>query len=126
MTILAVDNEKLMLERLCRCIKEAVPEAMVVSFKYPTDALSYMETHQVDVVFLEVLLRKTMGIELAKQMKQKNPQINIIFTTNYSDYIYEAMSEVRCSGFIVKPVTTELVRKELENLRNPVTKRGFC
>lgn len=120
MTILAVDNEKLMLERLCRCIKEAVPDAMVVSFKHSTEALSYMETHQVDVVFLEVLLRKTIGTELAKQMKQKNPQINIIFTTNYSDYIYEAMSEVRCSGFIVKSVTTALVRKKLENLRNPV------
>lgn len=118
LTILAVDNEKMMLDRLCECIKEVMPDAMVVSFKHAADALAYMEKNPVDVVFLEVLLRKIMGMELAKQMKQYNPKLNIIFTTTYSDCIYEAVSVIRCSGFIVKPVTKELVQVELDNLRN--------
>ena len=33
MRILAVDDEKLMLERLMRCITEAAPEAEVISFQ---------------------------------------------------------------------------------------------
>ena len=36
MRILAVDDEKLMLERLVRCITEAVPQAEVVSFQKAT------------------------------------------------------------------------------------------
>ena len=120
MTILAVDNENLMLNRLCRCIKQVKPDSLVVSFKNPADALAYMENHTVDVVFLDIMLRKMMGIELARQMQQINPPVNIIFTSSYSNYMYEAMSEIRCSGFIVKPVTTERIKRELENLRHPI------
>ena len=120
MTILAVDNENLMLNRLCRCIKQVKPDSLVVSFKNPADALAYMENHTVDVVFLEIMLRKMMGIELARQMQQINPHVNIIFTSSYSNYMYEAMSEIRCSGFIVKPVTTEKIKRELEDLRHPI------
>lgn len=39
LTILAVDDEELMLERLCRCISEAKSDANLVSYKSPTDAL---------------------------------------------------------------------------------------
>ena len=62
----------------------------MVSFKNPADALAYMENHTVDVVFLEMMLQKMMGIELARQMKQINPHVNIIFTSSYSNYMYEA------------------------------------
>ena len=120
MTILAVDNENLMLNRLCRHIKQIKPDSLVVSFKNPADALAYMENHTVDVVFLEIMLQKMMGIELARQMQQINPHVNIIFTSSYSNYIYEAMSEIRCSGFIVKPVTTVKIKRELEDLRHPI------
>ena len=120
MTILAVDNENLMLNRLCRHIKQIKPDSLVVSFKNPADALAYMENHTVDVVFLEMMLRKMTGIGLARQMQQINPHVNIIFTSSYSNYMYEAMSEIRCSGFIVKPVTTERIKRELENLRHPI------
>ena len=120
MTILAVDNENLMLNRLCRHIKQIKPDSLVVSFKNPADALAYMENHTVDVVFLEMMLRKMTGIELARQMQQINPHVNIIFTSSYSNYMYEAMSEIRCSGFIVKPVTTEKIKRELEDLRHPI------
>ena len=120
MTILAVDNENLMLNRLCRHIKQIKPDSLVVSFKNPADALAYMENHTVDVVFLEMMLQKMMGTELARQMQQINPHVNIIFTSSYSNYMYEAMSEIRCSGFIVKPVTTEKIKRELEDLRHPI------
>ena len=120
MTILAVDNENLMLNRLCRHITQIKPDSLVVSFKNPADALAYMENHTVDVVFLEIMLPKMMGIELARQMQQINPHVNIIFTSSYSNYMYEAMSEIRCSGFIVKPVTTEKIKRELEDLRHPI------
>lgn len=120
MTILAVDNENLMLNRLCRHITQIKPDSLVVSFKNPADALAYMENHTVDVVFLEIMLQKMMGIELARQMQQINPHVNIIFTSSYSNYMYEAMSEIRCSGFIVKPVTTEKIKRELEDLRHPI------
>lgn len=120
MRILAVDDEKIMLERLVRCIKEAAPEAELVSFQKSTECLSYLRDRQADVAFLDIRMRMMDGMELARQIKLLQPKINIIFTTGYSDYIYDAVSEIRCSGYILKPVTTEQIVRELENLRHPI------
>ncbi|MGN0495631.1 MAG: response regulator [Lachnospiraceae bacterium] len=123
MRILAVDDEKLMLERLMRCIKEAAPEAELISFQKATECLSYVKEQQADVAFLDIRMRMMDGMELARQIKCLQPNMNIIFTTGYSDYIYDAVSEIRCSGYILKPVTTEQVARELENLRHPIEAR---
>lgn len=120
MRILAVDDEQLMLGRLERCIREAAPEAELISFQKATECLSYVMKQQADVAFLDIRMRMMDGMELARQIKLLQPKINIIFTTGYSDYIYDAVSEIRCSGYILKPVTTEQIVRELENLRHPI------
>ena len=120
MRILAVDDEKLMLERLMRCITEAAPEAEVISFQKATEFLTNVKEEQADVAFLDIRMRVMDGIELARQIKLLQPKINIIFTTGYSDYIYDAVSEIRCSGYVLKPVTTEQIVRELDNLRHPI------
>lgn len=111
-TILAVDDEELMLERLCRCIKEAKTDANLISYKSSAEALNYIQEHEVDVAFLDIQMRKMTGMDLAREMKLRRPNVNIIFVTGYHDYIYQAVSEIRCSGYILKPVTTEQVTKE--------------
>lgn len=119
-TILAVDDEELMLEGLCRCIREANSDADLIAFKSSTEALKYIQEHEVDVAFLDIQMRKMTGMDLAREIKMRSPNTNIIFVTGYSDYIYQAVSEIRCSGYILKPVTTEQIVKEIENLRNPI------
>lgn len=120
MRIIAVDDEALMLERLCRCIREAAPQAELISFNKASDCLACVKEQRADVIFLDIHMRGMDGMELARQLKLLRPQINIIFTTGYSEYLYDAISQIRCSGYILKPVTTEQVARELENLRHPV------
>lgn len=123
MRVLAVDDEALMLKRLCRCIQEAEPKAEITSFRWADEAFEYVKTQRVDVAFLDIQMCEMDGMELAKKMKLVQPEINIVFCTGYSEYMYDAISEVRCSGYILKPVTTEQIRKELDNLRNPIKRR---
>ena len=123
MRILAVDDEQLMLGRLERCIREAAPEAELISFQKATECLSYVRKQQADVAFLDIRMRLMDGMELARQIKVLQPNMNIIFTTGYSDYIYDAVSEIRCSGYILKPVTTEQIAGALENLWHPIEEK---
>ncbi len=120
MKILAVDDEKLGLEALCRCIQEASPEVELISFRRAKESLEYVKEHRIDVAFLDIQMRNMDGMELVKQMKFLQPNMNIIFSTGYSEYIYDAISEIRCSGYLLKPITTKQVIKELDNLRNPI------
>lgn len=120
MRILAVDDEKLMLNRLVRSINEAKPEAEVSEFRSGKEALAYATENKIDVAFLDINMRGMDGLTLAKELNKLYEDINIIFCTGYDEYIGEAFREIRCNGYITKPVDTEQVSKELSHLRLPM------
>ena len=120
MTILAVDDEQLLLIALENAIREAVPDVNVISYRKAADALAYVENNQVDVAFLDIQMRGMDGLTLAKKMLEIDPRINIIFCTGYDDYISEAFRDVRCNGYITKPVDVQKVLQEMSHLRVPL------
>lgn len=119
MRIIAVDDEKLALEALTSAITKADGGAEITSFRKAEDALEYVKSNPVDVAFLDIEMRSMSGVDLAKHLKQLNPQINIVFSTGYAEYRGEAF-EMHASGYITKPITADKVATELENLRYPV------
>lgn len=120
MKILAVDDENLMLEWLCECITEAAPDAEIIPFRRPMEALEYIRQHKIDVAFLDIQMGGMTGIELGKQIKIEQPIVNIIFCTGYSEHIYDAVTMVRCNGYLLKPINAEQIKEELANLRVPM------
>lgn len=120
MIIIAVDDEKLMLSRLVRCIKEAKSDATVYEFRNGKEALAFAIDNKVDVAFLDINMRGMDGLTLAKELNKLYDEINIIFCTGYDEYIGEAFREVRCNGYISKPVDVEQIREELSHLRIPM------
>ena len=119
MKIVALDDEALMLEHLCECIREAEPEAEVEPFRRASEVLAYVKQEKVDVAFLDIQMRGMLGTELAKELKAIAPRINIIFVTGFREYQGEAF-EMHASGYLVKPITAGKVREELDNLRFPI------
>lgn len=119
MKILAVDDEKIALEGLVSAIKEAEPSAEIFSFKKAGEALEFYRTNFCEIAFLDIQIRSMDGVELAKQIKLLNPDINIIFATGYGDYREDAF-EMHASGYLTKPITSKKIRAELDNLRHPV------
>ena len=119
MVIFAVDDERIALEGLVESIRTAAPEAEIYSFRYPEEVISAMERKKCDVVFADVEMSTLNGISLSEKLKELNPEVNIIFATGYKEYYSDAFA-LHASGYIVKPVTKEKVRTELDNLRYPV------
>ena len=120
MHIIAVDDEPLALGLLVRSIRNACPTAQISEFQSGHKALQFVESNRCDVAFLDIHMRGMDGLSLAKKIKELNPKCNLIFVTGYSAYTGDAFS-MHASGYIIKPVSTEAVRTELENLRHPVT-----
>lgn len=119
MKILAVDDEIIALEGLVKSIKEADNTAQVFSFRFADEAIKFMEKNVCDVAFLDIEMYGINGVSLANILLQMNPNINIIFSTGYGNY-RDVAFDMHASGYIVKPITPEKVKKELLNLRKPV------
>ena len=116
MRILCLDDEELALQMLEMCVKKAKPEAEVWSFDDQDALLEDAEESGCDVAFLDIHMRGMNGVEVAKRLKEINRKMNIIFVTGFSEYKADAM-DMKASGYIMKPVTVEDVKEELDNLR---------
>lgn len=120
MDILAVDDEKIALEGLVRSLQEAEPGCETHAFRKAGEALEFFRNHPCDVVFLDIQMRTVNGIALAQELQEINPQVNIIFATGYAEYMGDAFA-LHASGYLIKPITPQKVRTELNNLRQPVS-----
>ena len=112
MRILAVDDEKLALEALVHAIAEADPENVIYATRFPDEAISLAEKENPDTAFLDITMRGMDGIQLAEELMKRNPEIQIIFTTGYEEYMKEAF-RIHASGYVTKPITPEKIREEL-------------
>lgn len=119
MNILAVDDEYFTLELMKRALEEVARDSTVYLCRDVTSAVDTARKYKIDVAFLDIHMPEKNGIELALELKKLNPKINIVFATGFSEYMKEGI-DLRMSGYIMKPVTPEAVKTELENLRNPI------
>ena len=55
------------------------------------------------------------GLEFAVALKKASPDTRGVFVTAFSQYALDAF-QVRAQGYIMKPLTTALVRRELDEL----------
>jgi len=117
--ILLLDDEKPALTSIEFAVKQAEPDAETHAEQNPYDALEYIRSNPVNVIMCDIEMPGMSGIEFAKQAKDILHNVNIIFVTAYSEYAVEAFRQ-RASGYLLKPVRIENVKKELENLRNPI------
>jgi len=117
MKILAIDDSEPALKLLTGSITEAQPLASVFPFNRPSELLTFAKDNPCDIAFLDIQMGGMNGLALAKELKDLNPQINIVFVTAYSQYASEAF-DLYPSGYVLKPVTTESVEREIENLRH--------
>lgn len=117
--IYIVEDEKLALDYLTEEVVKICPKAQVYSFRKGAEAIAQVPLARPDIVFLDINLGGMNGLEVAERLKESNPRVNIIFSTGYSEYMPEAF-EVHASGYMLKPITEEMIKKELDNLLWPV------
>lgn len=119
MIFLAVDDENLQLNKLIDALKEAEPKCEILSFNNPLTAYESVKNMRIDVAFLDIEMGGMNGIDLAKKLKQINPNINVVFVTGYDQYALDAYS-MHASGYLTKPVSSVKIKMELANLRYPM------
>ena len=116
--VIMVDDSKVILSDGLAVLEEVLPNATVTGFIWPQEAIDYAKANRVALAILDIELGTASGLDLSRTLREINPRTNVVFLTAYPDYALDAW-KTEASGFLVKPLTAESVKAELEKLRYP-------
>lgn len=119
MKIMIIDDEKMALDDLKDAVQSVKPDADIDCFSNYISCLEAVKNKKYNVAFLDITMPGKNGLALSKELKEINPDINIVFVTGYSEYAVEAFS-LNASGYILKPARRENIENVLNNLHIPI------
>ena len=90
MNILIVDDEEIICSGMVKMVRSIRPTATGTGFTEASEAVEYLRGSSCDLVFLDIQMPGTDGLELARTIKFLQPRCNIVFVTAYSEYQGEA------------------------------------
>ena len=117
--VLLVDDEPVIVTGGIPVLREAMPSANIIGFTKPSQALAFLRENPVALVFLDIELGRTSGLELCREMLRLKPRTNVIYLTAFREYSFDAWETGAC-GFLLKPLETKTVRAQLSRLRYSV------
>ena len=116
--IIMVDDNKALLSESIYVLEEVLPNAMIMGFNWPQEAIEYAKANRIALAVLDIELGSVSGLDLCRELLEVNPYTKVVYLTAYPDYSLDAWDTGAC-GFMVKPLTAEGVRRQLEMLRYP-------
>lgn len=79
------------------------------------EALSLIEALDYDVVFLDIQMPGMSGMDLARVLKEKRPQLNVVFISAHEQYAVDAFA-VQVVDYLLKPVSSERIAETIRRL----------
>ena len=92
--ILVVDDEKIERKGVAFLFKQMDIDCEIVEIVNGQVALEYLENNEVDILLTDVKMPHVDGMELIKQIKERNlnPNMKIIIVSGYSDFEYAKLA----------------------------------
>lgn len=114
MKCIIVDDEPIARKGI-RSLVARIPELELMEmFNNASSAATYLTSHPVDLVFLDVQMPGITGIEFARNISKDTL---IIFTTAYTEYALDSY-EVDAVDYLVKPIEFERFQKAVNKAIN--------
>ncbi len=122
LSAMIVEDEKIANELLSSTFKNFFSD--VKSFFNPKEALQAYSKSSPDIVFVDIIMAEMDGIELARKIREINPDqiIIIISASNDIEKISESI-EVGVNSFIQKPIDTKKIIELLKNIVSIMNKK---
>jgi len=100
---IVVDDEPVAREILEGHLKRIDQVQVIASCKNATEAFQAINSHRVDLVFLDIHMPDISGLSFARSV---NRNLRIIFTTAYREYAVEGF-DLRAVDYLLKPISFE-------------------
>jgi len=120
--VVLVDDEEDALNILEILLGEIGGVEIAGRFTNPLEALDAIKARPCNAVFLDIEMPGVNGMNLAKMIRAVDPDIQVIFTTAYSQYAIEAF-ELESRDYLLKPLRMERLQKTVERIRKALEDR---
>lgn len=124
---IAIDDEPLALDVIETYCGQVADIDLLDTFTSQSEALEYLNRFDVDLVFLDIQMPKSNGIQLYTSLTKP---IKVVFTTAYGQYAVEGFN-LNASDYLLKPfslerfsVAVEKVKKEIYLENSAASKRN--
>jgi len=98
---IAVDDEPLALDKIREYIKRIGYLNLLESFDNALDAIDYLKTNKVDLIFLDIQMEELTGIQMLETLQQRP---KVVFTTAYDEYALKGY-ELDVCDYLLKPIS---------------------
>jgi DNA-binding LytR/AlgR family response regulator len=111
MKCLIVDDNKMARMALKQLVSQVPSLDLVAECNDATEALSYLDNTQVDLLLLDIEMPDMSGLELTQKLGNRSPLI--IFTTAKKDYAVEAF-ELSVVDYLIKPIALPRLKQAVD------------
>ena len=118
MRVMIVDDEKLIRDGLSGLVDwREYGFDVVAEAADGVQALEYLQDHRVDLVFTDIRMPRLDGMELARQLRKKQPSVKIVFVSGYDDFalVRQALQMGACD-YLLKPLDPDVLTELLVRL----------
>ena len=96
-----------------------VPDANVVDFCIPSEALKYAQENPVDLAFVDIKMGHVSGFDVCQKLLEISSRTQVLYLTAYREYSFDAWS-TGASGFLLKPLSVDAVKEAVSRLPRPI------
>lgn len=109
---IAIDDEPLALTIIEHFCKENTNIELIQTFTNQSEALMFLSSNTVDLIFLDIQMPQKNGIQFYEDL-DATTKPKVIFTTAYEQYAYKGF-EVDAIDYLVKPIDQDRFNKAID------------
>lgn len=84
------------------------------SFDNGDALIAQNETLRMDIIFMDIIMPLLNGMDTAKEIRQQDTAVNIIFLSSSPDFALESY-DVKARGYLLKPVSYDRINELLDD-----------
>lgn len=125
MKLIVVEDEKIIRTGLLKHVPwQRLGVSEVEAAANGEEALTKTENFRPDIVLSDIRMPGMSGVDLCRKLREKFPEIEIIFSTGYADKEYlKAAIDLHAVGYVEKPVNVKLLSENVEEAVQRVRER---
>lgn len=124
-TVIVADDEEELRRALIRRVDwESIGFSVVGEAENGVEALELVEKYEPDLLLTDIRMPFISGIELARQVREVRPAMQIAFLSGYDDFTYAQQAiQYNIISYLLKPISAAELTDELKKIKEKIDEK---